>query len=1146
MTRLPDGQFSTPEWALQAIRSILQEAADRAASGHPIKLIFQISDGPDGVASSDLATLTTAVKAFVGDIYSQLSPLTSQVSGFEFGNEPNEYFSGAYRNSGADFADYINAMSAAVSSVETAQNVQIPFIVGGIVYNHTSYMQDFFARLGKNAIIDGFALHPYTLPTTSEPTSTSTNEDLASRRPTEWSDPTTPGDLNDFQKALSTMQHLMNANGYGDKTLSITEVGVPSWLGARNAGADGRDDQARWIAESVGVLESWDNRNLNALIFHATLDYALGSENDAYNVYDQNPSNNNDGLFGESAFGLFERKTADGPVQAKAAAYVLEALRGHTNLNTTLFPEAMADVLARLRIVIGQGEGGVHDVSTRAAGTGITNGYIILAQGGDDTVKGSAFNDVIFAGDGNDLVDGNDGADRLYGGAGNDTLNGGAGDDDLYGNTGNDVIDAGAGTNRVDGGTGDDWLVLTGSRSDYTITGDGVHVTITGLGTKTEAYNIERLVFMGDGTTTVLANGDVNRGNGLTEANAGHVNHRATIVPASNQVVVEDTGAMDGVLSLKGQLSIIDADSGENAFRTTVFRSADTLGTLVLNKDGTFTYQVSNAATQYLKAGEHKVELFTVTSVDGTSTELRFEIIGTDDAAVIGTPSVAMVNEASDPAATVLEARGTISISDADKGENGFLTNTLADPGNLGTLTIAADGSYVYSVARDKIAFLNDGETRVDHFTITSLGGTTKNISFTINGSGTVKTAAMIGDPSQANVTEDKNVVDGQLVASGTIGLIDPDAGENRFLTTVIRDANALGSLILNADGTYTYSVDNAKVQALAGGEHHIDTFTISAADGTTKNISFDVTGVNDAATFGTPTNTSVTEDVGVVDGLLTASGTITTSDIDRGETGFRTTVISAATNLGTLTISADGHYTYSISNSAVQSLGTGQSRTETFTLTALDGTTKEVSFVVNGADEPIPETLYQDLPGTQWLTGTTSKDVFVINAASTDYHSGISLDGKSIVVWNGTKFDILTGFETIRFTDRDVNIDAKGRFIIAADDAKHYETLYQDQPQTQWVTGASGNDVFVYNTSSANFFSARTADGLGIVVWNGTKFDILTGFEGLRFTDKEVRLNANGIFDIPGTPSTLVPENIVQNVAEPSIWLVLPPPTFS
>ena len=87
----------------------------------------------------------------------------------------------------------------------------------------------------------------------------------------------------------------------------------------------------------------------------------------------------------------------------------------------------------------------------------------------------------------------------------------------------------------------------------------------------------------------------------------------------------------------------------------------------------------------------------------------------------------------------------------------------------------------------------------------------------------------------------------------------------------------------------------------------------MTAADGTTKIVSFTINGANDAAVIGTPTVVAVTEDVAVSAGNLTAVGTISITDADTGENHFRTTVAGAAGNLGSLVLAADGSYTYTV-----------------------------------------------------------------------------------------------------------------------------------------------------------------------------------------------------------------------------------------
>ena len=55
------------------------------------------------------------------------------------------------------------------------------------------------------------------------------------------------------------------------------------------------------------------------------------------------------------------------------------------------------------------------------------------------------------------------------------------------------------------------------------------------------------------------------------------------------------------------------------------------------------------------------------------------------------------------------------------------------------------------------------------------------------------------------DVTEGSNVTNGNLVASGSISILDVNQGEAAFQTTVTSTQGNLGSLVLNSNGTYTY-----------------------------------------------------------------------------------------------------------------------------------------------------------------------------------------------------------------------------------------------------------------------------------------------------------------------------------------------------
>lgn len=62
--------------------------------------------------------------------------------------------------------------------------------------------------------------------------------------------------------------------------------------------------------------------------------------------------------------------------------------------------------------------------------------------------------------------------------------------------------------------------------------------------------------------------------------------------------------------------------------------------------------------------------------------------------------------------------------------------------------------------------------------------------------------------------------------------------------------------------------------------------------------------------------------------------------------------------DLGTLTLGSDGTYTYSVSSAAVQYRQPGQSSSGNLAIQSVDGTTQQVTFTINGADDSIAPVL--------------------------------------------------------------------------------------------------------------------------------------------------------------------------------------------
>lgn len=136
---------------------------------------------------------------------------------------------------------------------------------------------------------------------------------------------------------------------------------------------------------------------------------------------------------------------------------------------------------------------------------------------GDDTLTGTALNDVLDGGSGNDTLYGEDsndtlkggfGRDTLHGGNGNDVLDGGSDNDTLYGGNGDDVLDGGFGNDVLIGGKGNDKLNGGMGNDTYIFNlGDGQDTIQDSLGHDTLKINGLRLsdvLFMQDGRNLIM------------------------------------------------------------------------------------------------------------------------------------------------------------------------------------------------------------------------------------------------------------------------------------------------------------------------------------------------------------------------------------------------------------------------------------------------------------------------------------------------------------------------------------------------------------------------------------------------------------------------------------------------------------------
>ncbi|MBS4149918.1 VCBS domain-containing protein [Pseudomonadota bacterium DY0742] len=460
--------------------------------------------------------------------------------------------------------------------------------------------------------------------------------------------------------------------------------------------------------------------------------------------------------------------------------------------------------------------------------------------------------------------------------------------------------------------------------------------------------------FNGTATFTYTAtDGSLDSNSATVTIAVAAVNDPAVIGGTDTGSVTEDLNVNgQGNLTTSGTLAVADPDAGEAGFTGTVTPSNGTLGSLTTSTNGTWTYSVPNTLVQYLKAGETRTETFTVQSIDGTPHTVTVTVNGVSDVAQIGgTDTGSVTEDLNINGQGNLTTSGNLTVTDPDSGEAGFTGTVTPANGTLGTLTIAPNGTWTYSVPNTLVQYLKAGETRTETFTVQSIDGTPHTVTVTVNG---VSDVAQISGTDTGSVTEDLNVNgQGNLTTGGSLSVNDPDAGEAGF-TGIVTPANgALGSLTIEANGTWTYSVPNTLVQYLKAGETRTETFTVQSIDGTPHTVTVTVNGVSDTAQFGGTDTGSVTEDLNVNgQGNLTTSGTLTVTDPDAGEAGFTGIVTPANGTLGSLTIEANGTWTYSVPNTLVQYLKAGETRTETFTVQSIDGTPHTVTVTVNGVSD--------------------------------------------------------------------------------------------------------------------------------------------------------------------------------------------------
>ena len=534
----------------------------------------------------------------------------------------------------------------------------------------------------------------------------------------------------------------------------------------------------------------------------------------------------------------------------------------------------------------------------------------------------------------------------------------------------------------------------------------------------------------------------------VTDGNGGSDTETVTItVTGTNDAPVVssvDLGAVDEDASLvitSAQLlaNSSDADVSDPLSVTSV--SVDPgVGTVTDNGNGTFTFTpVANFN------GNDVVINFTVSdgTVSDTATAL-IDITSVNDAPIAQAGTLAATEDGGLVA-------GTLVASDADGDSLSYALVAGSEPAE-GSVVVNLDGSFSFDPGSD-FQDLAAGETREVSFnfevTDGNGGSDTETVTITVTGT---NDAPVVSSVNLGAVDEDTSrvITETELLA----GASDADGSDTLTVTSVSVDP-AIGTITDNGDGTFTFTP-----VANVNGDNIEVAFTVSdGADTTAGTATLNLTAVADAAVISGVATGAVTEDVDPDgNGLLETSGVLTVTDPDAGEAGFIAQTLVGT--LGSLTIDANGNWTYAADNSqaAIQSLAEGETApAEVFTVTTIDGTEQQITIDVIGTNEaPVAfERTVRTVEGGDVIEGT------LVGYDEDDGSLSFSLvsapaEGAVTISQDGTfTFDVGNDFQDLTFgQSRDVT------FTYAVDDNQGAANSVTEATITITVQGASDTPI--------------------------------------------------------------------------------------
>ncbi|MFS1984144.1 VCBS domain-containing protein [Vibrio breoganii] len=348
---------------------------------------------------------------------------------------------------------------------------------------------------------------------------------------------------------------------------------------------------------------------------------------------------------------------------------------------------------------------------------------------------------------------------------------------------------------------------------------------------------------------------------------------------------------------------------------------------ITLDTNGhTLIVDATDPAFNHLANGQSQQIAITYQVEDGhggsTQQTATLTIAGTDDKATL-VSNVIQLTETQALDSEFKSYRGQLQLIDPDSGDNTqfvFSGKYLGQGFEPGHLDVWPNGTYQFRLdagtnrhADDLIGSLHAGESMELPYEVETTDGQKLTIMVKVTGEDNQAKIAVTPYSSLNNHVYEDHTSFGnttnQLSSGGTLQVIDPDHDQAGFIAQTITTAEG-GRFNINAQGHWSYDIDNDKVQRLGAGESFQQTFTVESIDGSAKkDITVTVHGTNDAPVASSEVRlANGLEDNKIV--LTPAQLLANTSDVDDNDIG-KLSIENLQADHGAIALNADGTFTF-------------------------------------------------------------------------------------------------------------------------------------------------------------------------------------------------------------------------------------------